>query len=133
GGPLAFRPLGVMRRETTARAAPPADPRVLDAVALIRARACSGLRLDDVVAVVKSSRRFATKLFREVTGESILEEVRRVRFEMAKVLLSRPGGRLAEVAARCGYESVPTFCREFKRVAGATPEAWRARRLALGG
>ena len=67
------------------------------------------------------SRRTADDIFRDATGASILEEIRRVRFEKAKILLSKSHDTLAEVAAKCGYESLPTFCREFKRLTGMTP------------
>lgn len=120
-----FRPLGLMRRETTAHAQLREDSRVLAAVALIRAKACKGIGVEQVVATIRSSRRFAEKLFREVTGSSILEEIRRVRFDAAKVLLAHSACPLSQVASRIGYSSVPTFCREFKNLTGHTPDTWR--------
>ena len=120
-----FRPLGLMRRETTAHAQLREDSRVLAAVALIRAKACKGIGVEQVVATIRSSRRFAEKLFREVTGSSILEEIRRVRFDAAKVLLASSGDTLPQIARRIGYASVPTFCREFKKMTGHTPDTWR--------
>lgn len=119
------RPLGIIRRETTTRKHPELDPRMEAAVALIRARACSGLRVPDVVAAMKTSRRYADKCFREVMGSSILEEIRRVRFDSAREMLSSTKMSLADVAIRSGWQSLPTFCREFKRMAGFTPESWR--------
>ena len=119
------RPLGIVRRETTTRKHPELDPRMDAAVAYIRSKACSGLRVPDVVAFMKSSRRYADKRFREVTGSSILEEIRRVRFDCARELLSSSDTTLQEVSSRSGWHSLPTFCREFKRMAGMTPEAWR--------
>lgn len=120
-----FRPLGIIRRETTAHAQLREDSRVLAAVALIRAKAYKGIGVEQVVATIRSSRRFAEKLFREVTGSSILEEIRRVRFDAAKVLLAHSACPLSQVASRIGYSSVPTFCREFKNLTGHTPDTWR--------
>lgn len=119
------RPLGIVRRETTTRRHPELDPRMDAAVAFIRSKACSGLRVPDVVAFMKSSRRYADKRFREITGSSILEEIRCVRFDCARELLSSTDIPLPEVSSRSGWHSLPTFCREFKRMAGMTPEAWR--------
>lgn len=124
-GRMTFRPLGLFRRETTAHAQLREDSRVLAAVALIRAKACKGIGVEQVVATIRSSRRFAEKLFREVTGSSILEEIRRVRFDAAKVLLAHSACPLSQVASRIGYSSVPTFCREFKNLTGHTPDTWR--------
>ncbi len=124
-GRMTFRPLGLFRRETTSHVSLREDARIMAAVELIRAKACSGLGVERVVAAVHSSRRFAEKLFREVTGSSILEEIRRVRFDAAKVLLSSTRCTLPQIARRIGYSSVPTFCREFKEMTGHTPGVWR--------
>jgi LacI family transcriptional regulator len=94
-------------------------------VDLIRARACSGLKARDVVKMMKSSRRLAELRFREVTGRSILEEIRRVRFENAKLLLSRTDVPMSVVANQSGWASLTSFCREFKQIAGLTPMDWR--------
>lgn len=120
-----FEPLGIARRESTARSQGRTDPRILEAVSLIRARACSGLVVDRIVAATGASRRFAEKLFRETTGSSILEEIRRVRFQKARVLLAHSALPLERVVRECGYSSKPTFCREFRRISGMTPLAWR--------
>jgi LacI family transcriptional regulator len=92
---------------------------------MIRARACSGLKACDVVKMMKSSRRLAELRFREVTGKSILEEIRRVRLENAKLLLSRTDVPMSVVANQSGWASLPSFCREFKQIAGLTPMDWR--------
>ena len=120
-----FRPIGLKRRETTTRTSVHINPRIVQAMDIIRARACAGLRVDKVVAAMRTSRRFAEENFRDVTGSSILEEIRRVRFDKAKFLLSRTQFPLTEIMRKCGYRSLPTFCREFKRLSGLPPETWR--------
>lgn len=129
-GRMTFYPLGLMRRETTARLAR-ADARIVAAIALIRAKACKGLGAAHVAQSIHGSRRFAEKLFRDVTGESILEEIRRVRFDAAKVLLAHSALSLEHIAAKTGYASAPTFCREFKSMTGMAPRFWRKRFLQL--
>ena len=126
-----FRPLGLIRRESTTRFGTRVDVRVEQAVTLIRAKACSGLTSSDVIATMRSSRRFAELLFRDVTGASILEEIRRVRFEKAKLMLSHTGLPTKVICKRCGYASLPTFCREFQRIVGVTPAFWRDRERSL--
>ena len=56
---------------------------------------------------------------------ALLALLRRVDGGKAKVLLSRMSLPLADVVRKCGYLSLPTFCREFKRLSGFSPEAWR--------
>jgi LacI family transcriptional regulator len=120
-----FRPMGVIGRGSTARFSEAVNGQVVNAVDLIRARACSGLKARDVVRMMKSSRRLAELRFREVTGRSILEEIRRVRLENAKLLLSRTDVPMSVVANQSGWASLTSFCREFKQIAGLTPMDWR--------
>ena len=120
-----FRPLGLVRRESTSRTSTGRDPRILAAVDRIRAEACTGLKAAEVIAGMGCSRRLAELRFREMVGRSILEEIRRVRIETACAALSDTGKTLSSVANSCGWASVPTFCLDFKRATGLTPESWR--------
>ena len=97
-----FRPLGVIGRESTSRTSEVVNARV-----------------------VKAARRLAELRFREVTGKSILEEIRRVRYENARLLLSQTDVPMDVVANRSGWASLPSFCREFKELTGLTPAEWR--------
>ena len=122
---LTFRPLGVIGRESTARTSEVVNARVVKAVEAIRSRACEGLRAREVVSLMGCSRRLAELRFREVTGKSILEEIRRIRYENARLLLSQTEVPMDVVANRSGWASLPSFCREFKEITGLTPMDWR--------
>lgn len=126
-GTMTFNPLGLTRRQSTgfgqlSRKA----PCVPEAINLIRAEACRGLRAERVLAEMRGSRRYSEQVFRQVTGMSVLEAIRNVRFENAQVLLGGndaiPVSRVAELS---GYRSVTTFCREFKSLTGLSPLSWR--------
>lgn len=125
-----FRPLGLIRRESTASASGKVNERVVKAVGLIRAKACEGLGARDVARDMGCSRRLAELRFREVTGKSILEEIRRVRYENAEKILSQTQAPLGVVANMSGWASVTTFCREFKAVFGMSPMEWRRKNVA---
>ena len=118
-----FRPLGLVRRESTSRTG--RDPRILAAIDRIRAEACAGLKAEEVIAGMGCSRRLAELRFRETVGRSVLEEIRRVRIETACAALSDTENTLSSVANSCGWASIPTFCHDFKRATGLTPEGWR--------
>lgn len=62
--------------------------------------------------------------FRGVTGRSVLEEIRRVRFERARLLVRSGVTGEAAVANRCGYVSLPSFSRMFKAAHGMSFRAW---------
>lgn len=61
------------------------------------------------------------RMFKEVTGESVMHFVRSKRMEMAIVKMEE-GLSLADIAAKCGYETTSGFSRAYKRQFGQRPE-----------
>lgn len=113
-------PLMVVRRDSSRRRAP-ADSRVSEAVALIREKACEGLRARDVLHALGGARRTAETHFREAVGRSILDEIQRVRLERARELLVDPSRPLKIVANLCGYASESAFRRIYRAHFGVPP------------
>jgi len=64
---------------------------------------------------------YASKLFKEQTGESILDYMNKIRVEKSKELLSEMEYTIQGVADMVGYNDVKTFTRYFKRYEGITP------------
>ena len=119
-----FGPVAVIHRQST-NAIRRHDDRVGAALELIRRRACEGLMARDVIAAMGTSRRLAELRFREVTGRSILEEIKSVRLERAKNLLRKTDTPVAEIAAACGYGSTEALRKIFIAEFGAAPARWR--------
>jgi two-component system response regulator YesN len=65
-------------------------------------------------------------LFRELTGYSPMEYLRRLRIELARELLADPAVSIKEVAARTGFSDPNHFSRIFARLDGVPPTAYRA-------
>ncbi|MGH1374478.1 MAG: AraC family transcriptional regulator [Cellvibrionaceae bacterium] len=63
------------------------------------------------------------RAFREVTAESPLQYLKKVRLTKAKDLIVAEGRRVNEVAERVGYSSTSQFSREFKRHFNVNPKA----------
>ncbi|MGF1709658.1 AraC family transcriptional regulator [Vibrio kagoshimensis] len=61
--------------------------------------------------------------FRNVTFESPLQYLKKVRLNKAKDLIQIEGMRISDAARRVGYSSPSQFSREFKRHFNATPRA----------
>lgn len=55
------------------------------------------------------------RAFRQRTGQSPLQYVKRLRLHAARDMIAFGGVRIGEAARRVGYESTPQFSREFKR------------------
>jgi len=65
---------------------------------------------------------YVSKVFKDQTGEGILEYINRVRIQRAKELMQKETGLTQEeISERVGYSSVRTFQRAFKRLEGTTP------------
>lgn len=111
---VAIRPLGVVRRASTLRMEKN-DPAVVAACELIRRRACDGLKARDVAATFPCGRRMAEIRFRAMIGHSILEEIRAVRRERARLAVTPFRTQLRdEIAALCGYSSWSSVQRLLK-------------------
>ncbi len=84
--------------------------------------------LDSVSSSLGLSRRRFTQLFREVTGESWLERVNRLRLEYARDLIRATPLSVQSIAFECGFSDISHFYRAFKGHFGNSPGAFRAQR-----
>ncbi len=64
------------------------------------------------------------KLFRELTGTSFTQYLKRLRLEKAEALL-RSGQRVGETAERVGFRNLSYFSRAFQSQYGVTPSQYR--------
>ena len=121
---ITFPPLRLVRRESTRRFARH-DAYVSKAVERIRREACNGLSARDITKGFPCSRRMAEIRFHNLTGHSILREIRRVRLETAQHLLRTTSFGIEFIAGKCGYDSLPAFSIFFRQETGTSPTAWR--------
>jgi AraC family L-rhamnose operon regulatory protein RhaS len=84
-------------------------------------------RIDGVAAQLGMSRRRFTDLFRDVTGATWSDYLRRLRVEHAKLLLRATARSVLAVAFEAGFEDLSSFYRAFQRQEGTTPHRWRQR------
>ncbi|WP_159888134.1 helix-turn-helix domain-containing protein [Paenibacillus puerhi] len=68
---------------------------------------------------------YLSKLFKEQTGEGLLEYVAKHRIEQAKRLMRDKATSVAEIAAMVGYHEAATFIRVFKKYEGITPGRYK--------
>jgi LacI family transcriptional regulator len=124
--PLQVRipPIGLTTRHSTDTLAVD-DPDLAHAVRIIRAHACSGLRVADIVARLPLSRRVFESRFEKVLGRTPHAEILRVRLERVKTLL-RDDWSLDAIARRTGFRHGEYLSAVFKRELGETPGRFRA-------
>jgi LacI family transcriptional regulator len=122
--PLLIAPRGVVTRQSTDVLASD-DPKVVQALAFIRANACQRIRVVDVVAHVHLSRASLEPRMKEATGRTIHDEIHRVQIEEVKTLLSSSNLTLKQIARRCGFTYTQYMARAFRQATGQTLTQYR--------
>jgi len=83
------------------------------------------LTLADIAARAMISTRTLNRRFREQTGTTPLHWLHRVRLRQAQYLLETTDHSVERVAGQVGFGSSTTFRERFRRLVGASPQAYR--------
>ena len=103
------------------------DEDVAAAVRFIRAQALGPIGVPDVLGAAAASRRSLERRFRSALGRGLGEEIRRVRMEKARALLSGTEMPIAQVASNSGFSEAKRLSTVFRRETGLTPTEYRRR------
>ena len=117
-------PLFTVRKGST-RGRGRREPRILDAVAMIRREACDGLSAGALTARFPGTRRLFDMRFREAMGHSVLDEILHVRLEKAFTLLAQTDTAIGAIPAMCGFQCDSTLDKLFRARTGMSMRAWR--------
>lgn len=121
---LTYGIIGLIRRNSSIPALK-SDSRVTAAVKDIRSRACEGLRVADVVALMGCSRRLAEMRFHNVTGKTIRDAIAEIRMERVLVLLRGGDTPIQAIAKSCGYNSDTALRIAFRKRFGMSMRDYR--------
>ena len=119
-----FPPLIVDRRKST-RGYGRREPRILEAMEMIRREACGGLTVATLAARFPGTRRLFDMRFREAAGHSALDEIINVRLARAIELLSSTDLPIAAVAHYSGFRTELEFWKLFSKRVGMPPLGFR--------
>ncbi|MCR2804708.1 helix-turn-helix domain-containing protein [Paenibacillus soyae] len=75
--------------------------------------------------LVQMSPTYVSKLFKQHTGDGLLEYLNKYRVQQAKKLIEDQQMGIKEVAEKVGYTEANTFIRIFKKYEGITPGKYR--------
>lgn len=85
----------------------------------------ANLSLDDIAGALFTSKYHLSRVFKEVTGFTIVEYLTAVRLQHARALLASTDARVADIAGQAGFGSLAHFNRAFARQAGMPPVKYR--------
>ncbi len=125
--PRLIAPLGLATRQSTDTVAVP-DPKIARALAFIKARACDGIGVADILKKTPMARTQLERSFRKLIGRSPREEIERVRMLRVQELLLHTSLPISAIAEEAGYEYPEYLTVAFKRRHGMTPRVYRAER-----
>ena len=95
--------------------------RIAKAIAYIRKEFASPLSVNDLAQHAGMSSSVFYRSFKDVTGSTPLQYLKKIRLHRAKHLLVADSSRVSSAASAVGYESTTQFTREFKRHFGVAP------------
>lgn len=97
--------------------------------ALLRIRDEYGSRLnvEELAACCNVSKYHFCRIFKLVTGKTVIEYITDYRLQIADLQLEHTGMSIGEIAKRCGFEDESYFCRCYRKKRGVSPRQNRAR------
>jgi AraC family transcriptional regulator of arabinose operon len=101
------------------------DPRVDQAQGFLETHYQQPLSLQEIAARVALSPWRLAHLYKQQTGQTILQSLTQLRLQQAARLLAYTSRTVAEIAADVGFESPFYFSRLFKRAYGQSPLQFR--------
>ncbi len=108
------------------------DVHIVAALRFIRANACRGISVQDVLDRVQLSRSALEQRFRKYVGRSPQAEIRALQIQRVKQLLTETDFKLNHIAELAGFQHPEYLSVLFKREVGLTPGQYRRGNRPLG-
>jgi len=104
---------------------PPHNHLIKDVISLLQTNYDKSLSIDDIASTVQLSPNYLSFLFKEYTGQTVLEYLTEVRLEKAEDMLKSTSYKIYEISHRVGYENPSYFCMLFQKRNKVTPNQFR--------
>lgn len=98
---------------------------VYSAISYIENNYNTKLSVDDIAARVFLSPDYFRKLFKKVTGDSVIAFQQKLRIDEACRLLSVTDMAIKDISEAIGYNDIKSFYQVFKKMTGKTPKEYR--------
>jgi AraC-like DNA-binding protein len=85
-------------------------------------------KLDDLLKIANMSRSNLMRVFRKATGQPPIEYLVRLRVQRSMEMLLNTDLSITEIAMEIGFNDSSYFTRQFRKINGLSPSAYRKRR-----
>jgi YesN/AraC family two-component response regulator len=93
----------------------------------VRRNCLKKVRLQDAAGTVYISAKHLSRIFKTYTGIGFNQYYLKCKIEKAKEILSKTGYSVDHVSQKLGYANTESFIRQFKKMAGKTPDSYRGK------
>lgn len=93
---------------------------------MVRERNGKPISVDEIAQELSYTRSHISKLFRQLTGESLKSFIDRIRLDKAKEMLRYSEFNISYITEELGFKDIFTFSRFFKRMTGVNPRQYRS-------
>ena len=97
---------------------------IIPIVAYIEENYLSKIYLDEIAQATGVEKYRICKLFKEITGRTIVDYINFIRLQKALEMLTIGNGNISDAAFSCGFSSVQYFNRVFKKYYACTPSQY---------
>lgn len=118
-------PLGVVEKPSTDTLAVD-DARLARVMRFIFEHAREPVTVADILRKHPMARRSLERKFRQHFGCTIVDQIRRIRVNQARLMLAAGDEPISEIAEKCGFSSYNYMGRVFQAVTGMSPREYRA-------
>jgi LacI family transcriptional regulator len=107
------------------------DARLARVMRFIFAHANEPVTVDNILHENPMARRSLERKFRQHFGCTIVEQIRRIRVNNARLMLASGDDPITLIAEKCGFASYNYMGRVFQQATGMSPREYRARCLGM--
>ena len=122
--PIKISPHGIVSRQSTDILAIE-HPAVATAVRYIKEHFGEPITIEDIIEFTGLSKRGLEKAFEKHLGRTPASELRRIRLDEAKRLLTETKDKIDSIALDCGYSNSSNLSCAFRRDTNMSPRAYR--------
>ena len=83
------------------------------------------ITLEDAADRIHISKFYFTRIFKQYTGQTYYDYLNMLRIQASEALLKDTDASMKRIALSCGYSSISTFDRTFRKFKGCSPSDFR--------